>query len=80
MGEIKVVNNSFGDIYVSVTATGGDFGKGGSENWYTIVPNGGSETFGNRNEKQVVRIARSERPGGNVETLLGVPGETTYIF
>jgi hypothetical protein len=81
LGEIEVTNGFSKEIYVSVTSTGGDLNQGGSEDWQTIKANGGSATFGNRNEKrQVIRFTRSESPGEKVETLLGVPGKTTIIF
>ncbi|KAI1173612.1 hypothetical protein F4777DRAFT_556971 [Nemania sp. FL0916] len=80
MAGIKVVNNSTADIYVSVTATGNDSGKGGSETWYTVKANGGSDTWNYRNENQVVRFTRTQTPGTTVESVLGVPGSTTNIY
>lgn len=77
---ITVINNSSENIFVSVTATGNDSGKGGSERWYTLEANGGSDAWGSRNEWQIVRFTRSSTPGALVETVLGVPGSTTNIF
>jgi len=76
---ITIVNNIYEDIYVSVTQTGGDFGRGGSEDWYTLTANGGTDTWGSRNELQVIRYTRSQKPGAEVKTILGVPGKTVYI-
>ncbi len=80
MGGISIVNNTSRDIYVSVTQTGGDFGRGGSEDWYTLEANGGTDTWGSRNEWQVIRFTRSQIPGAPVETILGVPGKTVNIY
>lgn len=77
---ITVINNSSEKISVSVTATGNDFNQGGSETWYTLEANGGSDTWNYRNEWQIVRFTRSSTPGALVETVLGVPGSTTNIF
>ncbi|MCJ1466177.1 hypothetical protein MMC07_004796 [Pseudocyphellaria aurata] len=79
MGEITVVNSSSEDIYVSVTASGGDLDKGGSEGWYPLKAHGGSDSWGHRVEKQVIRFTRSQTPGVLVETVLGVPGTTVDI-
>ena len=79
MGVITVVNNSSVDIHVSVTATGGDFKKGGAEEWFTLKARGGSDSWG-RSEKQVVRFVRSLTPGVLVETILGVPDQTVNIY
>ncbi len=79
MGVITVVNNTSADIHVSVTATGGDFGKGGSEAWYTLEANGGRDTWGQRDEMQVVRFARSLDPGAVVESILGIPDSAVFI-
>ncbi|KAH8812222.1 hypothetical protein F5884DRAFT_305517 [Xylogone sp. PMI_703] len=79
MGNITVINNTSVDIYVSVTATGGDFGKGGLENWFTLKANGGMDTWG-RDENQVIRFTKSLTPGAIVETVLGVPDKTVYIY
>lgn len=79
MGIVTVTNNSSTDIFVSVTATGSDFGQGGSEDWFKLQANGGTSTWGDRNEKQVVRFTRSESPGALVETVLGVPDNTVNI-
>jgi hypothetical protein len=79
MGVIVIVNNSSENIHVSVTATGGDFGKGGSESWYTLEANGGRDTWGYRSERQVIRFTRSLTPGATVETILGVPNTAVYI-
>ncbi|KAI0118587.1 hypothetical protein F4776DRAFT_666018 [Hypoxylon sp. NC0597] len=80
MSDIKVANNTSVDIYVSVTASGGDYGKGGSESWYTLKANGGSSTWGSRKENQVVSFTRSQNPGATVESVLGVPGKTVPIY
>lgn len=77
---ITIVNNNSQDIYVSVTATGSDSGKGGSETWYTLKANGGSDTWNYRSEKQVIRFVRSLTPGTTVETILGVPDKTANIY
>ena len=76
---IKVVNNTPKDITVSITATGGDFGKGGSETWYTLTANGGSDTWNYRTQTQIVRFARGTYAGFPVESVLGVPGATVTI-
>lgn len=80
MGTITVINNSSTDIFVSVTATGSDFAQGGSEDWIKLTADGGTDTWGDRNEKQVVRFARGETPGVLVEAVLGVPGATVNIY
>ena len=79
MSDITIVNNSTENIYVSVTATGGDSGQGGSEKWYTLEANGGKDTWNYRSENQVIRFTRSATPGVLVETVLGVPGSTVNI-
>jgi len=79
MGDITIINNTSVDIYVSVTATGGDAGRGGSEKWFTLKADGGSDTWGSREEKQVIRFTRSQTPGAPVESILGVPGRTVVI-
>ena len=78
--EIKVINNSKVEIQVSVTARGGDQDKGGSEQWYTLAANGGTDTWKSRKEKQVVRFVKSVNAGASVEVVLGVPGETVQIY
>ncbi|KAH7874428.1 hypothetical protein F5879DRAFT_954845 [Lentinula edodes] len=80
MSTLRVTNNTAQDIYVSVTATGGDFDKGGNENWFTLKANGGSDTWGSRTQWQVIRFTRSQTPGALVETILGVPGSTVNIY
>ena len=80
MGGITIVNNTADDIYVSVTQTGKDFGKGGSEDWYTLKADGGTDTWGSRNEWQAIRYTKSQDPGAKVETILGVPGKTVIIY
>ena len=79
MSGITIVNNSTVDIYVSVTTTGGDSGKGGSEKWYTLKANGGKDTWNYRSENQLIRFTRSSSTGVSVETVLGVPGSTVNI-
>ncbi|KIK70253.1 hypothetical protein GYMLUDRAFT_34745, partial [Collybiopsis luxurians FD-317 M1] len=79
MGNITVTNNSSSKIYVSVTATGSDWGKGGDENWYTLEPYGGTDSWGSRNHWQVIRFTRSGSAGADVESKLGVPGYTVTI-
>ena len=76
MGTITITNNSSEDIYVSVTATGGD---AGDESWFPLRAYGGSDSWG-RNKYQVIRFTRSQSPGILVETVLGVPGKTTNIY
>jgi len=78
MGVIFITNNSTEDIYVSVTATGGDFGGGGSESWYTVKANGGADRW-SRSEWQVIRFTRSKTAGVLVETILGVPDKAVTI-
>ncbi|OTA67804.1 hypothetical protein K449DRAFT_388597 [Hypoxylon sp. EC38] len=80
MSGITVVNNTSEDIHVSITATGSDFNQGGSENWYTLRANGGSDTWNYRTHNQVIRFVRSLTPGVLVETVLGVPGKTVNIY
>ncbi|KAJ4469546.1 hypothetical protein J3R30DRAFT_3713747 [Lentinula aciculospora] len=46
MSDIRVTNNISEDIYVSVTASGDDYSKGGNEEWFTVPANGGSNTWG----------------------------------
>ncbi|KAI1456573.1 hypothetical protein F4805DRAFT_458573 [Annulohypoxylon moriforme] len=77
---ITIINNTSEDINVSVTATGSDFGKGGSEDWFVLRANGGKDTWGSRNQKQVIRFTRSLTPGVLVETILGVPNNTVNIY
>lgn len=79
MGIITVVNKSSTEISVSVTATGSDFGQGRSEDWFKLEANGGTNTWGDRNEKQLIRFTRSETPGALVETVLGVPDNTVHV-
>ncbi|KAJ7599833.1 hypothetical protein C8J56DRAFT_908953 [Mycena floridula] len=78
MGTITVVNNTSAEIYVSVTATGDDFGKGGGEGWYTVAAKQ-SDIWGSRNHWQVVRFTRSQTPGAVVESVLGIPGKSVII-
>ncbi|KIL71065.1 hypothetical protein M378DRAFT_156013 [Amanita muscaria Koide BX008] len=80
MGGISIVNNTSHDIYVSVTQTGGDFGGAGSEKWFTLKADGGTDTWGSRNDWQVIRFTRSQKPGVLVETILGIPGKTVNIY
>lgn len=77
MSDLTVVNNSTEDIYVCVTSMGTDNGQG-SEEWYVINGYGGSETW-SRTQLQIVNYVRRKMPGIRVETVLGVPGETTSI-
>lgn len=79
MGAITVKNNTGVLIYVSVTATGSDFSQGGNEDWFTVQPNGGSEVWNYRTQRQVVRFIKSDSPGSSVESVLGVPGKTVNI-
>ncbi|KIK70164.1 hypothetical protein GYMLUDRAFT_213303 [Collybiopsis luxurians FD-317 M1] len=79
MAGITVTNNSSGDIQVSVTATGGDFQKGGSETWYTIKA-GASDTWNYRDQWQIVRFTRSNNAGATVESVIGIPGKTANIY
>lgn len=74
MSSVTVANNTAMEIYVSITATGGDAGKGGSEKWYTLHPDGGTDTWNHRKEWQVMRLARSKSAGALVETVLAIPG------
>ncbi|KAJ3875174.1 hypothetical protein F5051DRAFT_414857 [Lentinula edodes] len=80
MSTLKVINNTTEDIHVSITATGGDFNKGGYEDWSILKANGGSSTWGSRTQWQVIRFTRSQTPGALVETILGVPGSTVNIY
>ncbi|KAF5129771.1 hypothetical protein E5D57_006102 [Metarhizium anisopliae] len=74
MSGITVTNNTAMEIYVSITATGGDAGKGGSEEWYTLHRDGGTTTWNYRKEWQVMRLTRSKSAGAPVETVLAIPG------
>ncbi|TGO70695.1 hypothetical protein BELL_0682g00020 [Botrytis elliptica] len=76
---ITVTNNSTSDVSVSVTYHGNDFQKGGSELWYTLKANGGSDTWNYRSDNQIVRVARSQNAGTGIESFLAVPGKTIYI-
>ncbi|KAJ3934084.1 MAG: hypothetical protein NXY57DRAFT_995797 [Lentinula lateritia] len=80
MSAIRVTNNTAENIYVSVTATGGDFNKGGSEDWVTLKANGEGANWGSRTQWQVIRFTRSQTPGTLVETILGVPGSNVNIY
>lgn len=80
MGVITVANYTNETLSVSVTATGSDFGKGGSENWYSLSPKGGKDTWGSRDTYQLIRFVRSGNPGATAETVLGIPGETANIY
>lgn len=77
---ITVTNNTSTDIYVSVTTSGIDVGTGGSDGWFTLKANGGTDTWNHRDSWQVIRFTRSKTPGVLVETILGVPGTTTNIY
>ncbi|KAB8300307.1 hypothetical protein EYC80_000501 [Monilinia laxa] len=79
MSTITIVNNSTADVSVSVTYDGNDFQKGGSESWYTLKANGGSDTWNYRASNQVARVVRSKTAGTPVEAFLAVPGKTVYI-
>ncbi|MCJ1465722.1 hypothetical protein MMC07_004341 [Pseudocyphellaria aurata] len=79
MGEITIINHSSADIYVSVTARGGDAGQGGDEGWFPLNANGGSDIWASRTEKQVISFTRGQDPGISVETILGVPDTTVHI-
>ncbi|KAF7853813.1 uncharacterized protein EAF02_011803 [Botrytis sinoallii] len=76
---ITVTNNSTSDVSVSVTYHGNDFQKGGSELWYNLKANGGSDTWNYRSDNQIVRVARSQNAGTGIESFLAVPGKTIYI-
>ncbi|KAJ4469547.1 hypothetical protein J3R30DRAFT_3235188, partial [Lentinula aciculospora] len=76
---LTITNNTSEDIYVSVTATGSDFQKGGSEDWYTLKA-GKSDTWGSRGSWQVIRFTRSQTPGVLVETILGKSGSSVNIY
>jgi hypothetical protein len=80
MSTITVQNNTSVTIWVSITATGADTGNGGDENWFTVQPNGGSETWGERSTPQIVRYVKSYNAGAVVESVLGVPGDTVSIY
>ncbi|KAK9438705.1 uncharacterized protein VB005_06852 [Metarhizium brunneum] len=77
MSGITVVNNTAKEIYVCVTAMRSDSGQG-SEAWYVLNGHGGKDTWA-RTQMQIVNFVRSKTPGILVETVLGVPGETTRI-
>ncbi|KAM0129664.1 hypothetical protein ACHAPC_006653 [Botrytis cinerea] len=77
---ITVTNNSTTDVSVSVTYDGNDFQKGGSEQWYTLKANGGSDTWNYRAGNQIARVARSQKGGAPVESYLAVPGQTVNIY
>ena len=79
MSNIEIINFSSGDIHVTVTTSGSDSGKGGSENWYPLKANGGRDSWGYRNSPQLIRIVRSLTAGAPVETYLAIPGNTVYI-
>lgn len=79
MSGITVTNNTAMEIYVSITATGGDAGKGGFEKWYALHPDGGSDTWNHRKEWQVMRLTRSKSAGAPVETFLAIPGVNIYV-
>ncbi|EXU99681.1 hypothetical protein X797_007148 [Metarhizium robertsii] len=53
MSGITVTNHTAMEIYVSITATGGDAGQGGSEKWYPLHRDGGSGTWNYRKEWQL---------------------------
>ncbi|KAM3155456.1 hypothetical protein ABEW05_004085 [Botrytis cinerea] len=77
---ITVTNKSTTDISVSVTYDGTDFQKGGSEQWFTLKANGGSDTWNYRAGNQIARVARSQTSGTPVESYLAVPGQTINIY
>ncbi|KAF5870672.1 putative ekda protein [Botrytis fragariae] len=77
---ITITNNSTADVYVSVTYDGNDFQKGGSEVWYPLTANGGTDTWNYRAENQIARVARSKTAGTVIESFLAVPGKTIYIY
>ncbi|CCD50639.1 ekdA [Botrytis cinerea T4] len=77
---ITVTNKSTTDIFVSVTYDGTDFQKGGSEQWFTLKANGGSDTWNYRAGNQIARVARSQTSGTPVESYLAVPGQTINIY
>ncbi|TEY42027.1 hypothetical protein BOTCAL_0400g00030 [Botryotinia calthae] len=77
---ITVTNNSTTDVSVSVTYDGNDFQKGGSEQWYTLKANGGSDTWNYRAGNQIARVARSQNGATRVESYLAVPGQTINIY
>lgn len=79
MSGITVTNYTAMEIYVSITATGGDAGKGGSEQWYTLHRDGGSDTWSYRKEWQVMRLTRSKSVGALVETVLAIPGKNIEV-
>lgn len=80
MGGITIVNNSKVEINVSVTASGGDRDRGGSEKWYPLAANGGKDTWNYRDEKQIVRYVKSVNAGAPVGVVLGIPGETVQLY
>ncbi|PQE32010.1 hypothetical protein CJF32_00001597 [Rutstroemia sp. NJR-2017a WRK4] len=80
MSGYTIVNNSTADIYVSVTYDGKDHQKGGSEDWYILKANGGTDTWKYRTQHQVARVVRSQTAGTTVESFLAVPGKTWLLF
>jgi len=80
MSGITITNNTSVEILVSVSARSVDTGKGGSEAWFPLAADGGTDTWNYRSSLQVIQFIRSQTPGTLVETILGVPGKTTNIY
>lgn len=75
MAYITVVNNSSGDIWVSVTAADDQ----GDEKWQLLNADGGSSKW-RRNNWQMVKFVRSRTPGATVETVFGLVDTTVNIY
>ncbi|KAJ3562340.1 hypothetical protein NPX13_g8600 [Xylaria arbuscula] len=81
MGDIVVINHSTVEIKVRVTAAGSGDDKGyGSENWYSLEANGGTDTWSYREQPQIVFYVKSDSPGSVVSSVFGVPGQTVDLY
>lgn len=80
MSTITVINHSTVELKVRVTAAGSDSGAGGSENWFSLKANGGTDSWGSRKQPQIVYYVKSENAGSVVYSVYGVPGQTVHIY
>lgn len=71
---ITVVNNTPIDIRVSVSTLNGDSGSNG----FLTIATGASNDF-SRADEQIVSVSQADVSGNEVQTFLGIPGNTVII-
>ncbi|KAF5377424.1 hypothetical protein D9757_009730 [Collybiopsis confluens] len=77
---ITVTNHSNTKVWVSVTMLGSDRDQGGSEGFFALNANGGSDTWNYRKNWQVAYITRADNAGAELETKVAIPGQTIHVY